>query len=148
MRLTVSLDLTATTNREAKYLFRKRNYTRSVPTIRFGKNRMDEMNAGNAVLVLYEWTRKPFCSKTRELFRFDKDSGIGVQKLIFLGIDNTRISRYAGFHGYSFCNSPVVGDLHSVSRNDGLSKQDFRDWFKGCKLSEPMAIIHFTNFRY
>jgi len=35
-----------------------------------------------------------------------------------------------------------------LANNDGLSAEDFEAWFKGYNLSEPMAIIHFTEFRY
>lgn len=36
----------------------------------------------------------------------------------------------------------------SLVQNDGLSLNDWVDWFGGYDLSEPMAIIHFTKFRY
>ena len=105
------------------------------------KKRIDDVNAGKAVLVLFEWTGKPYRSKQRELFRFDKDSGIGVQKLLNSG-------------GVWLLGKPdsdkwnkVIG-INELSRNDGLSEQDFRDWFKDYDLSEPFAIIHFTKFRY
>jgi hypothetical protein len=35
-----------------------------------------------------------------------------------------------------------------IAKNDGLTKEDFTAWFKPYNLSEPMAILHFTNFRY
>jgi hypothetical protein len=37
---------------------------------------------------------------------------------------------------------------NELSKNDGLSLPDFKAWFKNYDLSEPMAIIHFTKFRY
>ena len=36
----------------------------------------------------------------------------------------------------------------SLAKNDGLSLNDWVYWFGGYDLSEPMAIIHFTKFRY
>ena len=36
----------------------------------------------------------------------------------------------------------------TISKNDGLLLDDFKAWFKGYDLSEPMAIIQFTKFRY
>ena len=32
--------------------------------------------------------------------------------------------------------------------NDGLSLKDWTDWFKSYDLSKPLAIIHFTRYRY
>lgn len=47
------------------------------------KKRIDEVNAGEAVLSLRYWTGKPYNSKQQEFARLDKNSGIGVQKLTF-----------------------------------------------------------------
>ena len=90
------------------------------------KKRIDEVNAGEAELVLYEWTGKPYKSGTRELFRFSKDDGIGVQEL------DLRLNVYN----------------KTLAHNDGLSLQDFRYWFKDYDLSQPLAIIWFVNKRY
>ena len=37
-----------------------------------------------------------------------------------------------------------------LAENDGLTLADWEAWFSNPKydLSEPMAIIHFTKFRY
>jgi len=43
---------------------------------------------------------------------------------------------------------PKITDIRTLAKNDGLSLQDFKDWFKGYDFSKPMAIIHFTRFRY
>ena len=47
---------------------------------------------------------------------------------------------------------PVV-DIYDVnpqqlSCNDGLSYYEWLNWFRGYDLSQPLAIIHFTFFRY
>ena len=34
-----------------------------------------------------------------------------------------------------------------IAKNDGLSLEDFCDWFK-VRSNKPMAIIHFTAMRY
>ena len=41
--------------------------------------------------------------------------------------------------------TPLTEDL---AENDGLSFENWADWFKDYDLKQPMAIIHFTNFRY
>ena len=51
---------------------------------------------------------------------------------------------------------PVVMDsnitpyisLLELSKNDGLSLEDLKSWFKPYDLSKPMVIIHFGKFRY
>ena len=111
------------------------------------KKRIDEVNAGEAVLVLFEWTEKPYRSKTREILKFDKDSGIGVQKLEFeyLDLGCSRIELETD-------NPKLQGMVHypleTLSGNDGLSVTDFRAWFKGYDLSKTLGIIQFTKFRY
>ena len=35
-----------------------------------------------------------------------------------------------------------------VAHNDGLNFTDWRNWFKNYDHTKPMAIIHFTKFRY
>jgi hypothetical protein len=111
------------------------------------KKRIDEVNSGKAILVLYEWAGLPYRSKTRELFRFDRDSEIGVQKLSFFGF-NLNFPR-AIKPGESSTNEVLALIPSNLAHNDGLSLQDFKDWFKDYDLSEPLAIIHFTkNYRY
>lgn len=121
------------------------------------KKRIDEVNEGKAVLVIYEWTDKPYNSMTNNLFVFHaewidtsfikelendqryknavfmEDSGIGVQKLDIKDafyVDGTMISESL------------------IAANDGLTHVDFRAWFRNYKLIEPMAIIQFAKFRY
>lgn len=92
--------------------------------------RAEEINAGRAVLSLRQWTGKPYRSKQKEFMRLEK---IGVQRISLLS-------------GKDFCY--VDGQtqyIQFISKNDGLSEQDFIDWFKkdvdGC-------VLHFTDFRY
>ena len=40
------------------------------------------MNAGEAILSVRYWSGKPYNSKQLRIVEFDKDSGVGVQKLI------------------------------------------------------------------
>lgn len=104
------------------------------------KKRIDEVNAGEAVLSLRYWTGKPYNSKQQEFARLDKSTGIGVQKLTF----SSQLFNSMLVDGhYCFTNIET-----SIAKNDGLSFDDFEAWFKGYDLSKPMAIIHFTEFRY
>jgi hypothetical protein len=51
--------------------------------------------------------------------------------------------------GYCIDNRIIGGfKLDYLAKNDGLSLDDFKEWFKGYDLSKPLALIHFTKFRY
>lgn len=101
------------------------------------EKRISDVHEGKAVLSLRYWSGKPYGSKQVEFARLDKDSGVGIQKLVF---------------GESFIILPKVNEavisLSELSKNDGLEISNFLSWFESYDLSEPMAIIHFTNFRY
>jgi hypothetical protein len=105
------------------------------------KNRIDEVNKGNAILSVRYWSGKPYNSKQIEIIQFDKDSGIGVQKIEFDGLKND-------LDLFSIDRDPFNASIENLANNDGLSLKDFKSWFKGYDLTEPMAIIHFTKFRY
>ena len=38
--------------------------------------------------------------------------------------------------------------FHTLSKNDGLSFNDWLEWFKGYNFNKPLAIIHFSKIRY
>lgn len=39
-------------------------------------------------------------------------------------------------------------NIINVANNDGLKYLDWRRWFKDYDLSKPLAVVHFTKFRY
>lgn len=63
--------------------------------------------------------------------------GVGIQRLEFvngkLGLPRIGI---------------VYQRKNEIALNDGLSFEDWENWFKNYDLAQPMAIIHFTKFRY
>ena len=96
------------------------------------EKRAKEINNGKAILSIRYWSEKPYMSKQVEICRLEK---IGVEKLE----DPT-----------NFAFAPIEGkkvDWELVAKNDGLSFLDFCEWFK-IRSKKPMAIIHFTDFRY
>ena len=100
--------------------------------------RFKKIAAGEAVLSIRQWVGRPYGkgSRQREIARLTRDDGIGLQKLVFL-------------HGFM----PIIDDgilptLDRLSHNDGLSLNDWSAWFTKEDLSKPLAIIHFTKFRY
>lgn len=115
--------------------------------------RMAEVQAGRAVIELFYWDGKPYRSSQVVFATLDKDSGCGLQILKFSSISlcerkETPLSASIfGADGYPVAIGTKT-DLSEISKNDGLKLQDFKDWFKGYDLSQLMAIIHFTKFRY
>ena len=115
--------------------------------------RMEKVNRGEAVIDLFYWKlpggRYTKGNEPVVFATLDKDSGCGVQHLTFSAVslcEGKETPLYATvYEPFAYKFSPVLIDL---AKNDGLSLDDFKSWFKGYDLSEPMAIIHFTKFRY
>ena len=106
------------------------------------KKRFEKIDAGEACLSVRQWVGKPYGkgSTQREIVRLTREDGIGIQKL--------RIYEHEPFpFVYADRYTKPVG-WQELAANDGLSLNDWREWFKGCDLSQPLAIIHFTKFRY
>lgn len=119
-------------------------YLKKLHTIRANyplwKKRIAEVQAGNAELSLRQWAGKPYLSKTVEIMRLNADDGVGLQKLRFtVDMDCNRVAIIDGI---------TLPSLRVLADNDGLSLDDWNDWFRGYDCSKSMAIIHFTNFRY
>ena len=91
-----------------------------------------QINEGKAILSIRYWSDKPYNSKQIEICKLER---IGIEKLT----DPTN---------FVFAN---IGDKlinwETVAINDGLSFDDFCDWFK-VRQKNPMAVIHFTDFKY
>jgi|ERR1035437_687017 hypothetical protein len=113
--------------------------------------RMEKVQAGLAVIDLFYWELpggRFTPGNTKEIFAtLDKNSGCGVQELRFSSIrlcegKETPLSAEIPFSYKYNC------DLSLLAKHDGLSIQDFKDWFKSKNLSKALAIIHFTKFRY
>jgi len=103
------------------------------------EKRIKEVQEGRACLSISKWTGLPYRSPQEELFKFDKDSGVGIEKLQLqpFGVN---------MNGYFI--SGVHNIYTTLAKNDGLSVDDFCEWFKGIKIDDDLAIIHFTPFRY
>ena len=99
------------------------------------KKKINEVKSGKAELVLKQWSGLPYRTKQEKIFIYDKDDEIGVSKLTFSEKDGFKI------------NDEVFVPAEILAKNDGLSIEDFQDWFKVFP-TEPMAIIHLSGFRY
>lgn len=96
--------------------------------------RAEKINKGEAVLSVRYWTGKPYNSKQQEVFVFDK---IGVEKI-----------QYDPLLGWFINDIDSDYKTKDFAENDGLSREDFVEWFKGKHLTDPKVIIHFSEFRY
>jgi hypothetical protein len=118
------------------------------------KKRMDKVQAGSAVIELFYWEGKPYNSKQFVFLTLDKDSGCGVQELGFMCnpecVEHPAYIDITKPFVFPTCSNMLYRDIdvNKLCENDGLSLSDFKEWFKSYDLSEPMAIIHFTKFRY
>lgn len=97
------------------------------------EKRIREVHDGEALISLRQWEGRPYKSKQVEITRLTKADGVGIEVL----------------------NLPATGSLASVldvynelDTNDGLSRLDWMNWFESYERNKPMAIIHFTAFRY
>jgi len=116
------------------------------------EKRIKEVQAGCAVIELFYWEDKPYRSKQVVFATLDNNSGCGVQELSPLS-NFMKIAKWKDAIIYSekgdseehfYSEIPVS----TLAKNDGLSLEDFKAWFKNYDLSEPMAIIQFTKFIY
>lgn len=105
------------------------------------EKKFEKINKGEAVLELYYWDGKPYGKGVNQvtICQLGKEDGIGIQKIKFVTRCTGQIELRDEIH--------LVSDV-TLCKNDGLSLEDFKAWFKGADLSKPMAIIHFTKFRY
>ena len=106
------------------------------------EKRVKKIQAGHAVLSVRQWSGKPYRSKQVEIARLTADDGVGIQKLCFdKDKDGVPSFRYPDINGKYI-------DRETLANNDGLSKEDWQEWFMGYDLSKSMAVILFTKFRY
>ena len=113
------------------------------------RKRFDEIEKGEACLSIRYWAGKPYNSPQKEVFNLKNTNGIGIEKLEFDEmIMTTSPVLITGKKGAEKMWKPTISDVPTLALNDGLTLPDFKEWFKKYDLSKPMAIIHFTSFRY
>ena len=123
---------------------------RKIHTIRSNyplwSKRISKIQTGEATLSIRYWSGKPYNSKQIEICKLDKNSGVGVQELD-LSVFKELGMCFINYNELTFSGSKQVNHKE-LAKNDGLSLKDFKEWFKDYDLSQSMAIIHFTSFRY
>ena len=113
----------------------------------FWAKRIEKIQASKAVLSVRQWIGKPYAkgSTQKELFVFGAGDGVGVQPL---KLDDIMITGLLKNNDVALTSINGGLLLSHIAKNDGLSYNDFKEWFRKYDLSKPMAIIHFTPFRY
>lgn len=107
------------------------------------EKRIRDVKLGKAVLSIRQWSGRPYCSKQVEIAKLTAANVVGIQKLFinYYGCDRYTVTDEKQVMGYDVA-------LVELAKNDGLSLEDWLAWFKGYDMSKPLAIIHFTSFRY
>ncbi len=100
------------------------------------EKRINEVKEGKALISLRFWSGKPYNSKQVEFSKITSENNIDVQKIQIDGVWQYKINDGLNRFG-----------IEEIANNDGLSVEDFKEWFKKYDF-EPMAIIHFTSKRY
>ena len=77
-----------------------------------------------------------------EIAQLTAENGVGIQKLSF-DKDKDGVPSLKFFN----VNGKYI-DREILANNDGLSLEYWQEWFSCYDLSKPLAIIHFTKFRY
>lgn len=104
--------------------------------------RIHEVQQGEAVISVRQWEGRPYFSRQITLGCVTAESGIGIQKLTFqLDRDGCASFNFFDIDG-------KYSELTELATNDGLSVEDWKEWFRGYDFSKPMAVIHFGKFRY
>ncbi len=103
------------------------------------EKRIKDVQSQQAFLSVRMWSGKPYWSKQIEIARLTAANGVGIQKLCFPNRSTALVD---------YPERKLSVDFKLLAKNDGLSLADWCDWFRHYDLSKPLAIIHFTKFRY
>lgn len=114
------------------------------------KKIFEQIDQSEACLVLKQWSGVPYRSKQETIAVLTKDDGIGLQKLYLT--DEINLFGEYGIVESTWELFGIPGDskvsCKQLAYNDGLSYEDWDAWFEKYDQSKPLAIIHFTKFRY
>lgn len=101
--------------------------------------RYSDISLGKKYLSVREWTGRPYNSQQREFARY---ASIGLQHVTMTyGADDA--------YPQIWIDNKLV-PIQEVAKNDGLSVEDFVEWFFGNSKESTFegVVIHFTDFRY
>ncbi len=149
---TVVLILSKTFPRKHRSAGLSTNFQRSltagkkIHTIRSGyevwKHNIEKVQGGTFFLSLRQWVGVPYRSKQEEIKELK--STVGYERITMQYDPETGIIK-------AVINGRRYEDVKQIAKNDGLSWEDFVDWFFGQGTDRTLfqgVIVHFTNFRY
>lgn len=112
------------------------------PNFPLWAKRIHEVQQGEAVISVRQWEARPYFSRQITIGCLTAESGTGIQKLTFqLDRDGCASFNFFDIDG-------KYPELKELAANDGLSVDDWKEWFRGYDFSKPMAVIQFSKFRY
>ena len=104
------------------------------------EQKVADINAGNKILCVREWTGRPYNSEQADIKQF---VSVGLQDItITYGVDDEKPQAWVD-------GKPVP--IETLAKNDGLELPDFIEWFFGSVHTGNVfkgKIIHFTDFLY
>lgn len=106
------------------------------------KHNIDKINNGSFHLSIRQWIDIPYKSKQEELLTLNE---VGYQSVSISYDPEIDIMEVV------IDGKPYTGDIDTIAEHDGLSLQDFKEWFFAKAKSKQTfngVIIHFTDFRY
>lgn len=102
----------------------------------------EKMERGGYYLSIRQWLGKPYRTKQEEIRQIHHP--IGVQRI--------SLHWYADREELKAVVDGVEVNPKQIAKNDGLSYEDFVDWFFEGEMEEDAhfdgVVIHFTPFRY
>lgn len=103
----------------------------------------EKMQRGGYTLSIRQWIDKPYRSKQREIHT--QNEPIRVQKVVMHYDSKNDSINVSVEHN--------LVDAEYIAKNDGLSLEDFKDWFFGSVRHKEDAdfkgvVIHFRPFSY
>lgn len=102
----------------------------------------EKMQRGRFYLSIRQWSGKPYNSPLLEI----------AQRHNPVGVQHVQIHYHAAGDIITAKIDGRDADCYTLAKNDGLSMQDFKEWFFGRYPTVDKTfigvIIHFTDFRY
>lgn len=87
--------------------------------------RIHEVQQGEAVISVRQWEARPYFSRQITIGCLTAESGTGIQKLTFqLDRDGCASFNFFDIDG-------KYPELKELAANDGLSADDWKEWFRG-----------------
>ena len=102
----------------------------------------EQIDRGEACLVLKQWSGVPYRSKQETIAVLTKEDGIGLQKLTL----DPSLECCGTVPSNTWIPRGVPEP--TLAKYDGLSYEDWKSWFWNCDFSKPFALIQFTKKRY